>query len=189
MSLDLLPCLAHLSPKRTIQVLNRWDGVTLQMLRLSKLADYAVVTMVELGRHRELMNAPALAQATGLPEPTVAKLLKILLADGLLMSRRGARGGYELALPLEKISVARVITAVDGPVAVTACVSGGDCTTAVDCALRGSWNPVNAAIRQTLENISLAEMAHHNERFCSDLPDGAGCHAGAGLADYPASGG
>ncbi|MDG6094855.1 SUF system Fe-S cluster assembly regulator [Acetobacter sp. AN02] len=137
------------------------------MFKLSRLADYAVVTMVELGRHVELVTAPALAQETGLPEPTVAKLLKVLLADGLLQSRRGARGGYELALPLKDISIARVIAAVDGPVMVTACVDGGDCGCTSGCSLKGKWDVVNDAIRATLEAISLADMTR-------GAPDGAG---------------
>lgn len=128
------------------------------MFKLSRLADYAVVTVAELGQHSELMTAPALAQETGLPEPTVAKLLKVLLADGLLQSRRGARGGYELALPLENISIARVIAAVDGPVMITACVEGGDCGCTKGCSLKGKWDVVNDAIKTVLEGISLADM-------------------------------
>ncbi len=67
------------------------------MLRLSKLADYATVLLVQLGQQDSLVTATALAGATGVPEPTVAKLLKGLAADGLVASHRGARGGYRLA--------------------------------------------------------------------------------------------
>ncbi|NHO32255.1 SUF system Fe-S cluster assembly regulator [Acetobacter fallax] len=129
------------------------------MLRLSKLADYAVLTLVGLGRHDEVVTSSALAAETGVPEPTVAKVLKTLSADGLLVSQRGARGGYRLACKLEDISVARVIAAVDGPISLTACVSGGGCDNGADCALYGSWDVVNEAIRDALAGISIAKMA------------------------------
>ncbi|AOX17092.1 SUF system Fe-S cluster assembly regulator [Kozakia baliensis] len=130
------------------------------MLRLSKLADYATVLLVQLGRHDNLTTATALASETGVPEPTVAKLLKGLAADGLVVSHRGARGGYRLAQPLEEISVANVITAVDGPIAITACVDGRSCEARATCNLSGHWDMVNNAIRETLMSISLADMAH-----------------------------
>ncbi|NHN86125.1 SUF system Fe-S cluster assembly regulator [Acetobacter musti] len=129
------------------------------MLRLSKLADYAVLTLVGLGRHEEVVTSSALAAETGVPEPTVAKVLKTLSADGLVLSHRGARGGYRLAGRLEDISVARVIAAVDGPISLTACVSGGGCDNGADCSLYGSWDVVNEAIRDALSNISIAQMA------------------------------
>ncbi|GBR00702.1 SUF system Fe-S cluster assembly regulator [Acetobacter oeni] len=129
------------------------------MLRLSKLADYAVLTLVGLGRHDEVVTSSALAAETGVPEPTVAKVLKTLSADGLLVSQRGARGGYRLAERLEDISIARVISAVDGPISLTACVSGGGCDNGSDCALYGSWDVVNEAIRDALAGISIARMA------------------------------
>ena len=92
------------------------------MLRLSKLTDYAVVVLVRLSHHREVTTSPTLAQATGIPEPTVAKVLKALAGAGLVSSQRGARGGYRLAQPLSDIDVARVIAAIDGPISLTACV-------------------------------------------------------------------
>ncbi|NHN93503.1 SUF system Fe-S cluster assembly regulator [Acetobacter sicerae] len=129
------------------------------MLRLSKLADYAVLTLVNLGRHDGVVTSPALAVETGVPEPTVAKVLKALASDGLLVSQRGARGGYRLALKPEEISIARVITAVDGPISLTACVTGGAGCDNGDCTLYGSWDVVNDAIRDTLSGISIARMA------------------------------
>ncbi|MBV1836528.1 SUF system Fe-S cluster assembly regulator [Acetobacter estunensis] len=147
------------------------------MLRLSKLADYAVLTLVELGRHEDVVTSSAIAAGTGVPEPTVAKVLKTLAADGLVVSQRGARGGYRLAMPQRDISIARVIAAVDGPIALTACVNGGaGCDNGADCALYGSWEVVNEAIRAALADISIARMAEMSasaRRPCvgSALPD------------------
>ncbi|MXV35444.1 SUF system Fe-S cluster assembly regulator [Saccharibacter sp. EH611] len=129
------------------------------VLRLSKLADYATVILVRLGQRGELATATTLAQETGVPEPTVAKILKGLAAGELVVSYRGARGGYRLAETLADISVARVIRSVDGPIAVTACCDGRECGHGDTCGLSGQWDMVNQAICQALESITLADMA------------------------------
>ncbi|QDH12975.1 SUF system Fe-S cluster assembly regulator [Formicincola oecophyllae] len=129
------------------------------MLRLSKLADYAAAILVRLGRHGELVAAGVLAAETGMPEPTVAKLLKILAGAGLVVSLRGARGGYRIARPLEDISVAALIEAIDGPIAVVACCDGALCARGLTCGMYGRWDVVNNTIRQSLSRITLADMA------------------------------
>lgn len=130
------------------------------MLKLSKLTDYAVVVLVRLSRAGGVETSPGVAQATGIPEPTVAKVLKALAGGGLVASQRGARGGYRLARDLADIPVADVITAIDGPIALAACVEGapGLCEAEHYCPMRGRWDPVNAAIRDALMAISLADM-------------------------------
>jgi len=130
------------------------------MLRLSKLTDYAVVVLVRLESSGGVTTSPCLSQDTGIPEPTVAKVLKALAASGLVASQRGARGGYRLARPLEQIPVASVIAAIDGPISITACVDGavGGCEAENACPVRGRWDPVNHAIRSALTRITLAEM-------------------------------
>ncbi len=130
------------------------------MLRLSKLTDYAVVVLVRLSHHGEVTTSPTLAQATGIPEPTVAKVLKALGGAGLVTSQRGARGGYRLGRPLDTIDIARVITAIDGPISLTACVDGatGGCEAESVCQIRGRWDPVNEAIRSALARITLDQI-------------------------------
>lgn len=134
------------------------------MLRLSKLTDYAVVVLIRLSEggacQETVQTSPGIAAATGVPEPTVAKVLKALSAADLVVSQRGARGGYRLLRPLELVTVADVITAIDGPIALTACVDGGPggCDVRGMCAVRGRWDLVNDAIRGALEGITLAEM-------------------------------
>jgi FeS assembly SUF system regulator len=134
------------------------------MLRLSKLTDYAVVVLVRLadGQRGEdaVQTSPGIAGATGVPEPTVAKVLKALAASSLVVSQRGARGGYRLAKPLGAVSIADVIAAIDGPIALTACVDGqqGCCEVESLCAVKGRWDLVNDAIHQALSSITLAEM-------------------------------
>jgi FeS assembly SUF system regulator len=130
------------------------------MLRLSKLTDYAVVVLVRLSRGVAVQTSPGIAAATGIPEPTVAKVLKLLATGGLVSSQRGARGGYRLSRTLGAIAISEVITAIDGPIALTACVDGSvtNCEVLGLCPVRGRWDPVNAAIRDALSAISLADM-------------------------------
>ena len=130
------------------------------MLRLSKLTDYAVVVLVRLGDSAGVQTSPGIAGSTGIPEPTVAKVLKALAGGGLVASQRGARGGYRLLRPLSAIPVSDVIAAVDGRIALTACVDGatGCCESERLCPMRGRWDPVNEAIQQALAAITLANM-------------------------------
>ena len=139
------------------------------MLRLSKLTDYAVVVLVRLSQanpgedapHTSPQTSPGIATAIGIPEPTVAKVLKALAGSGLVVSQRGARGGYRLARPLAAIPVSDVIAAIDGPIALTACVDGAliACETSSLCPVAGRWDLVNTAIHAALSAITLADMA------------------------------
>ena len=131
------------------------------MLRLSKLTDYAVVVLVRLaGTDQVVQTSPRIAADIGIPEPTVAKVLKLLAGARLVASQRGARGGYRMLRPLADIPVAEVIAAIDGPIALTACVGGAAscCESEHLCPMRGRWDPVNDAIRRALTGITLADM-------------------------------
>jgi FeS assembly SUF system regulator len=131
------------------------------VLRLSKLTDYAVVVLARLSAAGGAGTAPAVAQATGISEPTVAKVLKMLAQSGLVEGQRGARGGYRLTRPIVQMPLSEVIIAVDGPIALTACVDGatGGCDAESVCPVRGRWDPVNEAVRRALADISVAELA------------------------------
>jgi Rrf2 family protein len=107
-------------------------------------------------------NVRALAAATGVPEPTVRKVLKTLVRAGIVCSVRGTHGGYALARPAGDISVAEVVIAVEGPIAVTECASeatAGACDLEGRCNVQGPWQRISAAIRDALVQLSLAEMA------------------------------
>ena len=130
------------------------------MLKLSKLTDYSVVVLVRLADENGIQTSGGIAATTGVPEPTVAKVLKIMTAAGLVLSQRGARGGYRLARPIAAISVAEVIMAIDGPIALTACVehSATVCDASSLCPVKGRWDTVNTAIHDALSAITLADM-------------------------------
>jgi len=125
------------------------------------MIDYGVVILSQMTyRNNVLATAPELAQATGLPAPTVSKILKTLAHSDLVTSHRGMRGGYTLSRPPASISVAAIIEALEGPVALTACVEASEtpCNVASLCPIRGGWEKVNEAIRQALEAVSLADL-------------------------------
>lgn len=131
------------------------------MIKLSKLTDYAVVILGEMARdHGALMTSVTLSARTQLPEPTVAKVLKLLTKGEVITSTRGVNGGYLLEKSPDHITVASVITALDGPVALTACVEGGEgcCSYHEKCPMKGKWNPVNIAMREALERVTLTQM-------------------------------
>jgi FeS assembly SUF system regulator len=131
------------------------------VLRVSKLTDYAVVVLSRLEAEGGVQTAPGLAAGIGIAEPTVAKVLKMLSAAGLVEGLRGARGGYMLVRPLSEVPLSDVIVAIDGPIALTACVDGGSglCEAEHVCPVRGRWDPVNAAIRDALSAITVARIA------------------------------
>ena len=132
------------------------------MIRLSKLADYGIVIMTTMARHPEhCHNAPEIAARSHIPLPMASKILKALARAGLLASHRGAKGGYGLARPAERISVAEIIAALDGPIALTACIEDGpgECEIEALCPARANWQRINDAIRHALQSITLAEMA------------------------------
>ncbi|HUS24844.1 MAG TPA: SUF system Fe-S cluster assembly regulator [Candidatus Binatia bacterium] len=130
------------------------------MFKLGKLTDYATVVMTVLAAEpARLQSAQELARRTHVGVPTVSKVLKRMAAAGLVESLRGARGGYRLARAPERISMADVIGAMDGPVALTECASrGGCCGIAPHCVVRGNWRVISAAVRGALEAVSLAQM-------------------------------
>ena len=138
------------------------------MIRITKQSDYGIVLMTRLANHSDsLHNAASLAEKTQLPAPTVSKILKLLARAGLLESHRGVKGGYTLARAPESITVAEIITALEGPIAITECIEDGpgECSQEPFCGVRGNWQRINLAIRQALEAISLAEMTEPLERL------------------------
>jgi FeS assembly SUF system regulator len=127
------------------------------------MADYAVVTMSAAARHcgGARVSAAQLAEETGLPAPTVQKLVSRLTAAGLLRSSRGAGGGLKLARPAAAITLADIIEAVEGPIALTACAPEGrhDCGMEQCCTVRPHWAVVNETMRGALAEVPLTRLA------------------------------
>ena len=132
-------------------------------MRLSNMADYAVVVMGAAARHCGGLRTSAteLASETGIALPTVQKLVSILSKGGLLRSVRGAGGGIQLARPAAAITLADIIEAVEGPIAMTACCDSGkhDCALEGSCHVQPHWAVVNQAVRGALADVKLASLA------------------------------
>jgi FeS assembly SUF system regulator len=132
-------------------------------MRLSSLADYAVVMMSAAARHcgSIRLNATLLADETGLPLPTVQKLVSKLSGAGLIESTRGTGGGFRLSRPPAAISLADIVEAIEGPIAMTACVDHGkhDCCIEETCRVKPHWNAVNGAVRGALAGVNLAQLS------------------------------
>lgn len=132
-------------------------------MRLSSMADYAVVTMSAAARHcgGKRVSAAELAAETGLPAPTVQKLVSRLTAAGLLRGVRGAGGGLQLARPAAAITLADIVEAMEGPIALTPCVESGshDCALEESCNVRPHWSAVNIALRGVLADVPLTQLA------------------------------
>lgn len=136
-------------------------------MRLSSLADYAIVVMTAVARAGDArLSATDIAAATGVPLPTTQKLLGRLALAGLLDSARGSGGGFALARAAGSISLADIVEAVEGPIAMTACVEGDlarhDCALEESCRVRPHWGAVNGAIRSALAGVSLTSLTRES---------------------------
>jgi len=131
------------------------------MVRISRLTDYATVILANLaGEPDRVQNASTLAEQTRIAAPTVSKLLKQLQRAGLVASTRGQHGGYQLARPATQISAAAILDALEGPVVLTDCSAGqGHCEIEETCRVGRVWQRLNAAIRRSLAEVSLAQLA------------------------------
>jgi FeS assembly SUF system regulator len=134
------------------------------MLRITKLTDYAIVVLAHLVNGHSsggVSTARDLSKRSGLPGPTVGKILKELARGDVVVSQRGLTGGYRLAREPESISIADIVRAVEGPIALTDCNrSDSDaCGYHGACPVEDNWLRINHAIFNALAAISLAEMA------------------------------
>jgi FeS assembly SUF system regulator len=133
------------------------------MFRMSKMTDYGLVLLTELAREEGVTRtARELAEATRVPLPSVSKVLKGLQGAGVLVSHRGATGGYGLARPAGAIPLTQIITALEGPVAITECVQHtvGEpgCELESVCRVRGHWRVINQAIQDALGRLTVADL-------------------------------
>jgi len=133
------------------------------MIRLSKLADYGIVLICRIAADRpgKIHAAKDLAAATTIPLPTVSKMTKALARAGLLVSHRGVDGGFALGRPATEISVAQVVEALDGPIAMTDCVRDdhSGCGVEPTCGVRDHWDRISSTIRTALDGLTIADMA------------------------------
>ena len=135
-------------------------------MKINKLTDYSIVILANLVAKDEnvMHTAKELSEFSRIPLPTVTRILKMLSNKGILESQRGAQGGYELTKSSADISVAEVIEAMEGPIALTECASD-DCGCAFEpsCAVGKPWQKINKAVNDVLQNIRLSDMSSKDE--------------------------
>lgn len=131
------------------------------MIRINRETDYSVLILSLLAEDpSRRYSARVLAGKRGLPQPVVSKILKQLVQKGLLVSSRGARGGYGLARSPEAISIADIVAAMEGPISLTQCTDSGpnSCEYQTGCVASSNWNRINRQLQETLEGFSLQDM-------------------------------
>lgn len=131
------------------------------MLRVSKIIDYGTLVLTYMASYPDrLFSAADLACTLGLGQPVVSKVLKALGHHDLVKSSRGAKGGYALSRAPEQISIAQIIDALEEqPFGLTECsATPGACYFEAGCHIRPNWQRINAIVRRTLEDTSLADM-------------------------------
>ena len=131
------------------------------MLRVTKLTDYAIVVASALARDPSVSHrATEVARLAAVPEPTVRKVLRLLVQGGVASSTRGVKGGYRLSRLPQEIDLAQIVAAVEGPIAMTECCTDEvDCEQESACALRPNWQMINDAIQSALASINLEQMS------------------------------
>jgi FeS assembly SUF system regulator len=131
------------------------------MIRMSKETDYGIILLAHFAQHQKgrKRSAREMALDNALPLPMVRKVLKILAREGLLVSHRGAKGGYSLMRRSKRISVAEIIRAVEGPLAMTECVEApGECRLESTCRMKTAWQRINDTVLQTLSRMTLSDL-------------------------------
>src|SRR5271166_6371545 len=146
------------------------------MLRMGKLTDYATVVLASLAQDPSRHRAAAdLAERTRLSRPTVSKVLKELQRAGMVISSRGAQGGYRLARRPETITATQILDVFEGPIAITECSGASSrCGIERQCRVGGGWQRVNAAIRRALDDVTLYQLAGldtHDMRSTTLVPE------------------
>jgi len=130
------------------------------VIKITRETDYGIVlTAFMATREQQPFSAATLAKERRLPLPMVSKILKSLARAGVLTSQRGAKGGYLLARSPDRISVADIVDALEGPIAITECSadSSPDCLS--HCSVSGHWHRINRVVREALDNITLRQMS------------------------------
>lgn len=131
----------------------------LHMLQINKLTDYATIILSFLALSPEKMaSATHIAQLTHLAVPTVSKLLKILTDHNLVQSFRGADGGYKLARSAKEMTLADVLSAIEGKLAMTECCTTSSCALDSMCAVRENWQLINKKIVAALASVTIHDM-------------------------------
>jgi Rrf2 family protein len=132
------------------------------MFKLSKKADYGLIAVKHLAMHRQkhACSANEISEEYGISTTLMAKVLQKLARQGVVVAKHGSNGGYQLAKDPSQISALDVISAIDGPVLITSCVtSHGNCDTTDRCSVREPLRRVNESILHVLGTVTISQMS------------------------------
>jgi FeS assembly SUF system regulator len=137
----------------------------MEMLKLSKKADYALIAVRHLATRDagHSYSASDIAEVYGISAPLMAKILQRLAKHGVVTARHGSSGGYQLARHPREISALEVISAVDGPMMITSCItSHGNCDQSLTCTVREPLRRVNDSIVKVLGAVTISQMSEES---------------------------
>lgn len=137
------------------------------MFKLSKKADYGLIAVKHLAMHRDqhACSANEIADEYGISTTLMAKVLQKLARQNLVAAKHGSSGGYQLSKTPDQISALEVITAIDGPVLITSCVtSHGNCDATSKCSVREPLRRVNESILNVLNTVTIAQMSEEPQQ-------------------------
>jgi Rrf2 family protein len=136
------------------------------MFKLSKKADYGLIAVKHLAMHRDqhACSATEIAEEYGISTMLMAKVLQKLARERIVSAKHGASGGYQLAKDPSRISALDVISAIDGPVLITSCVtSHGNCGASEKCSIREPLRRVNESILSVLSTVTISQMSDEQQ--------------------------
>jgi FeS assembly SUF system regulator len=131
------------------------------MIRITRQTDYGILLLSQMASHplSDVHTAKNAALQSKIPLPMASKILKALAKGGLLVSQRGVKGGYRLAVAADHISLADVIQALEGPIGITECsFNPGGCEQEGSCPVQSNWQRISLAMRDALDKIPLSDM-------------------------------
>ena len=141
------------------------------MFKISRLTDYSVLILSCLSRDAAVhVSARTLSEYTGIPLPTVSKILKKLSAAEIIVSHRGTQGGYCLVHNVMNISLAQIVEAIEGDIAITPCISGACVCESLSCNFKSQWAWVHQQLYAVISNISLHDIMHADANHKIESP-------------------
>jgi Rrf2 family protein len=133
------------------------------MMKFSKKVEYALIALLHIAKkaNGELTTARELSNKFNISLELMGKILQSLMKNGLVVSVQGVKGGYYLALPIDQINVSSVISAIDGPIALTDCIANGNpdnCERGKNCLIRGYMENIQSKLVNLLDEIVLKDF-------------------------------
>lgn len=135
-------------------------------MRITLESDYALRIITELAEHDDVVDANTLSVATSVTLRFTLKILNKLVKNGFVSSFKGAKGGYKLKLPTDKITLRSVIESIDGPIVIVRCLETSEgCSlnkNKTDCSYHHIFNTISIDVAKKLEKITIADVINKN---------------------------